>query len=128
MPETKRRLTDDFLREELTDRLRTGDLMFDFVVQFYVSEQKTPVEDSSIPWDPEYAPFVPIARLLIPKCDLSDPGAKALSEAVDRLSFTPWHTTEDHRPLGNVMRARKVVYQVSSDFRGHNPEPMKLPL
>jgi hypothetical protein len=72
--------------------------------------------------------FATVARLRIPKCDLSDPRTKALSEAVDRLSFSPWHTTEDHRPLGNVMRARKVAYQMSSDFRHHDPEPTSLPL
>jgi hypothetical protein len=127
-PATNRPQTDDFLREELTDRLRTGDLIFDFVVQFYVNERLTPIEDSSILWTSEHAPFVVVARLRIPKCDLSDPRAKALSEAVNRLSFSPWHTTEDHRPLGNVMRARKVAYQMSSDFRHHEPEPTSLPL
>ena len=125
-PATKRRLTDDFLREELADRLRKEDLVFEFVIQFYVNERFTPIEDSSIPWKPEHAPFVTVARLRIPKCDLTDPRTKALSEAVDRLSFNPWHTTEDHRPLGNVMRARKVAYQMSSDFRHHVPEPTSL--
>ena len=120
--------TDDFLREELTSRLRTGDLMFDFVVQFYVNEQLTPIEDSSIPWTVEHAPFVTVARLRIPKCDLLDPHAKARSDAVNRLSFSPWHTTEDHRPLGNVMRARKVAYQMSSGFRHSEPEPTSLPV
>jgi hypothetical protein len=127
-PATKRPLTDDFLREELADRLREGDLMFDFAVQFYVNEQSTPIEDTSVPWKPEHAPFVTVARLRIPKCDMTDPRTAALSEAVDRLSFNPWHATEDHRPLGNVMRARKVAYQVSSDFRHHDPEPTSLPL
>lgn len=127
-PAANRPQTDDFLREELTGRLRTGDLMFDFLVQFYVNERLTPIEDSSIPWTVEHAPFVTVARLRVPKCDLSDSRAKALSEAVNRLSFSPWHTTEDHRPLGNVMRARKVAYQMSSDFRHHEPEPTSLPL
>jgi hypothetical protein len=127
-PAANRPQTDDFLREELTGRLRTEDLMFDFLVQFYVNERLTPIEDSSIPWTVEHAPFVTVARLRIPKCDLSDPRTKALSEAVNRLSFSPWHTTEDHRPLGNVMRARKVAYRMSSDFRHHDPEPTSLPL
>jgi hypothetical protein len=122
---TNRPQTDDVLREELTDRLRAGDLMFDFVVQFYVNEQLTPIEDSSIPWIVEH---VTVARLRIPKCDLLDPHAKALSESVNRLSFSPWHTTEDHRPLGNVMRARKVAYQMSSGFRHSEPEPTSLPV
>lgn len=127
-PATRRRLTDNFLREELADRLRKGDLMFEFVVQFYVNERVTPIEDSSVPWKPEHAPFLTVARLRIPKCDLADPRINKLSELVDELSFNPWHTTEDHRPLGNVMRARKIAYQVSSDFRQHRPEPTSLPL
>jgi hypothetical protein len=127
-PATTRAPTDDFLREELADRLREGDLMFDFVVQFYVNERLTPIEDTSVAWKPDHAPYVRVARLRIPQCDLADPRAKALSEAVDRLSFNPWHATEDHRPLGNVMRARKVAYQASSDFRRHAPEPTSLPL
>jgi hypothetical protein len=123
-PGTKRRRTNDFLREELADRLRVEDLNFDFAVQFYVNERYTPIENTSIPWKPKHAPFVTIARLRIPKCDLTE----ALSEAVNRLSFSPWHAIEDHRPLGNVMRARKVAYQVSSEFRHHDPEPTSLPL
>jgi hypothetical protein len=37
-------------------------------------------------------------------------------------------TTEDHRPIGNVMRARRVAYLESSALRGHSPEPTPLPL
>jgi hypothetical protein len=127
-PATTRAATDDFLRDELADRLRDGDLRFDFVVQFYVNERLTPIEDTSAPWKPDHAPYVTVAHLRIPKCDLADPRAQALSEAVEGLSFNPWHATEDHRPLGNVMRARKVAYQVSADFRHHAPEPTRLPL
>jgi hypothetical protein len=125
-PATNRSLTDNFLREELADRLRKEDLIFEFVIQFYVNERVTPIEDSSISWKPENAPFLTVARLRIPKCDLSDSDTKKLSEKVDRLSFNPWHTTEDHRPLGNVMRARKVVYKVSSDFRQRASEPTSI--
>jgi hypothetical protein len=127
-PATTRAATDDFLREELADRLRAGDVMFDFAVQFYVNERFTPIEDTSVSWKPGHAPWLTVARLRIPRCDLADLRTRALSEAVDRLSFTPWHATEDHRPLGNVMRARKVAYQVSSEFRKHAPEPTSLPL
>ena len=127
-PAPKRHLTDDFLREELADRLRKGDLFFEFVMQFYVNERVTPIEDSSVRWKPEHAPFLTVARLCIQKCDLSDQQTKKLSEKIDQLSFNPWHTTEDHRPLGNVMRARKIAYQMSADFRQHDPEPTSLPL
>lgn len=125
---TKRARTDDYLRAELAERLRDGDVTLDFAVQFYVNERLTPIEDTSVTWKPDHAPYVTVARLRIPKCDLADPRAAALSEAVERLSFTPWHATEDHRPLGNVMRARKVAYRASADLRRHAPEPTSLPL
>jgi hypothetical protein len=103
-------------------------LIFDFLVQFYVDDTRTPIEDTSIPWKPDDAPFVKVAQVRILRCNLDDPRTSALSEAVEKLSFTPWHTTDDHRPLGNVMRARRVAYQASSTLRGHSPEPIRLPL
>jgi hypothetical protein len=122
-------LTDNFLRDELADRLLRGDLMFDFLIQFFVDETRTPIENTSIPWKPADAPFVKVAQLRIPRCDLYESSIQAQSEKIDRLSFTPWHTTKEHRPLGNVMRARRVAYLASSAFRGHRPpEPTSLPL
>lgn len=123
-PPRRRQRTEDFLREELADRLRKGDLVFDLVVQFYVDEERTPIEDTSVRW---LAPFVKVAQLRIPKCDLDDCQIRQRSEAIDKLSFSPWHTTEDHRPLGSVMRARKIAYQASLKLRGHIPEPTNLP-
>jgi catalase len=102
-----------------------ADLVFDFLVQFYVDDIRTPIEDTSIAWD---VPLLKVAQVRIPSCDLNNPQTSALSEAVNQLSFSPWHATDDHRPLGNVMRARRVVYEASSALRGHSPEPTGLPL
>ena len=77
-----------------------------------------------MPWEEKDAPFVKVARLRIPCCELDD----GLRDKVNRLSFTPWHATDEHRPLGNVMRARKVAYGASSANRRHDPEPTGLPL
>jgi hypothetical protein len=120
-----RPLTDDFLHEDLVDRLRHADLMFDFLVQFYLDDIRTPIEDTSVRWD---SPLLRIARLRMPRCDLDEPQTSALSEAVDQLSFSPWHAIHDHRPLGNVMRARRVAYEASAVLRGRSPEPTVLPL
>ena len=117
--------TRNFLRNELADRLRHGDVVLDFLVQFYADDTSTPIEDTSVAWN---TPLLRVAQLRIPSCDLDDPHTNAQSELVNKLSFSPWHATEDHRPLGNVMRARRVVYQASSVFRGHSPEPTGLPL
>ena len=125
---TDRRLTHDFLREELADRLRKADLVFDFLVQFYVDDTHTPIEDTSVPWRPEAAPLLKVAQLRIPRCDLDDQRTRDLSARIDKLSFSPWHATEDHRPLGNVMRARRVAYEASAALRHHNPEPTAVPI
>jgi hypothetical protein len=117
--------SDDFLHDDLARRLRQADIELDFLVQFYVDDIRTPIEDTSVRWN---TPFLKVAELHIPKCDLDSAHGKALSEAVNRLSFSPWHATEDHRPLGNVMRARRVAYVASSALRKHDPEPTSLPL
>ena len=120
--------TTNFLREELADRLRKGDLTFDFQLQFYVNEKRTPIEDTSVRWKSKHAPFVKVAQLRILSCDLDDPVIRARSDTIDQYSFSPWHTIEEHRPLGSVMRARRVAYQASADLRGHSPEPTSLPI
>ena len=122
----KRPKSDDSLHDELADRLRAGDVVLDFVVQFYVDDQRTPIEDTSVAWDPAVAPCVKVAQIVIHKCDLDLPAAKAFSQAVDHLSFSPWHATEDHRPLGNIMRARRVAYAASTSLRGVAGEPARL--
>lgn len=116
--------TDDFLKDDLAERLGKGDLNFDFLVQFFVDKELTPIEDTSVPWEPEVTPFVKVARLRIPRCKLDE----GLGAKVNQLSFTPWHATDEHRPLGNVMRARKFAYEASSAHRGRSPEPTGLPL
>jgi hypothetical protein len=72
--------------------------------------------------------MVKVAELRIPRCDLDDPKTSEQSEKIDRLSFSPWHATEDHRPLGNVMRARRVAYEASAELRHHTEEPTSIPI
>ena len=117
--------SDDFLREELAERLRKEDLVMDFKVQFYADDTSTPIEDTSVLWQTE--PLT-VARLRIPRVDLDDKSSRKLSRKVDALSFSPWHAVEDHRPLGNIMRARRVAYETSSRLRDVRPEPTTVPL
>jgi hypothetical protein len=118
-----RKGSENFLRDELVERLAREDVVFDFFVQFYVNDKHTPIEDTSVRWKHSHAREVRVAQLRIPRCDHDE-----LSTAVDRLSFSPWHTIEDHRPLGSVMRARKLAYPASLGLRPHDPEPTRLPL
>ncbi len=37
------------------------------------------------------------------------------------MAFNPWNCTETFRPLGSIMRARRVVYAASAGHRGACP-------
>lgn len=102
------------LRAELAERLREGEVTWTFGVQFYENDDRTPIESGSATWE---APVVPLARLVLPKQDLEASDAKALAKEIEGMSFDPWHATEDFRPLGEMMRARKAAYKVSAIAR-----------
>lgn len=98
---------------EVRSRLAGGPLVFALELQFFVSEEETPIEDASKTWPESVAPFVTVARLSIPPQDLDAPAGRALAEAIEAAAFDPWRALAAHRPLGDVMRARKVVYYQS---------------
>jgi integrase/recombinase XerC len=41
-----------------------------------------------------------------------------VAQAVEASVFDPWHALAAHRPLGEVMRARRVAYFASAQARG----------
>ncbi len=66
------------------------------------------------------SPPVLVATLTIPKQDVDAAEGRAMERLVDQLSFNPWYTTDEFRPLGNMNRARKEAYRASSAHRlGH---------
>jgi hypothetical protein len=60
------------------------------------------------------APLQKVATIRIPRQVLDTPEQNAFDEA---LSFTPWHSLPEHQPLGSINRARKAVYQATSEQR-----------
>jgi len=63
-----------------------------------------------------------IGQLVITKnADLDDDASKALAAEIEKMAFNPWNCTEDFRPLGSIMRARKDVYAASASHRGACP-------
>lgn len=48
---------------------------------------------------------------------------QAAQAAIEKASFDPWHALVEHRPLGNVMRARNHAYRLSTQERGAAGEP-----
>ena len=105
------------LRAELASRLRAGDVTFDFKVQRFVDEAKTPIEDATVEWKEEDSPLIPIARLVIPRQEL-DPASEA---NIERYQFNPWNAaSDDYRPLGSMNRARGMVYGASAKLRSES--------
>jgi hypothetical protein len=111
------------LHHELDARLARGPVVYDLRIQFYTDETKTPIEDASVEWKVEDAPFVTVARLTLPRQDLDGARGKRVAEFVETLSFDPWHALEAHRPLGNIMRARNQAYRLSTKERAAAGEP-----
>jgi hypothetical protein len=115
--------SDNYLAEELSARLKQGPVHYDFGARFYQDEVLTPIEDASIEWKESSARFVPLARLtLLPQDPASAKGQK-LHDFIEKLSFDPWHALTEFRPLGSMMRARRVAYKVSVKERQAAPEP-----
>jgi len=111
---------DDFLGEDLVARLGTGPLTWHLRAQRFVDETTTPIEDASVDWS---GPWLDLATLTLPAQDVRSARGREISELVNQLSFDPWHASEAHRPLGAVMRARRVAYAPSVIGRKALPEP-----
>jgi hypothetical protein len=104
----------EVIRPALVAELQERPYEFDIQVQLCADLRRMPVEDLTVEWPEQLSPYVTVAKLRLPRQDIS--GADNL-EKMDALSFTPWRVTAEHAPLGNIMRARKEVYRHSSLLR-----------
>ena len=112
---------DDWLRQSLAMTLSNMDAEFDFSIQLQTNAKRMPVEDASIEWPERLSPFVPVAKIVIPKQEFRSP---AQDKFARELSFNPWHCIAEHRPLGNQNRARYLIYSELSRLRqAMNQEP-----
>jgi catalase len=109
---------ENYLREKLMISLQQRDVCFDFCIQLFVDEEKTPVEDAYIEWKEVDSPPIPIATLVVPRQQLDE----RLQHEVERVAFNPWNT-KDFTPLGLINLARKNVYGASAVHRGAKVKP-----
>ena len=118
------RRDDHYPRTDLLRRLGRAGSTLDFFVQFFVDAKTTPLDDVTVPWDPQRSEPVRVATLRIPKqtIDFDEP------TAFDHLSFNAWHALADHEPVGSLNRARRIAYVLSADARRRmNEEPIAEP-
>jgi hypothetical protein len=102
------------IADDMRERLAVGPLHWDLELQFFVDEATTPIEDASRPWPEAETPVVTVARLTLPQQGVDD----AVAAEAEATRFDPWGGLAAHRPLGEVMRARKVAYLASQQGRG----------
>lgn len=98
---------------DFKQHMARGPLRFDVQLQFFVDEMRTPIEDASVDWPQAVSPYVTVARLTVPQQDLGSSAAQNLAARIEAAAIDPWAALMAHRPLGEVMRARKVVYYQS---------------
>jgi len=104
----------DFLRDRLIEDLKHGDATFHFSVQFQTDPEKMPVEDATVEWREEVAPFRKVATITIPEQNFDN---SERNEFGEDLTFNPWHCLPEHRPMGGINRGRREIYSVLSKFR-----------
>ena len=116
IPRLPFRPPDDYLRNAMVAALTAGDVEFDFRLQLQTDPFLMPIENNAVLWPEKLSPRVSVATLRLPKQKFDSP---AQMEFAKKLSYNPWHTIAEHRPLGNQSRARRRMYLELSTLR-HN--------
>ena len=114
-----------YLRADLHDRLRRGEVRYRFLVQLRTDDAAMPLDAATVAWSEEASPPVHVATLVLPPQDLDARGQSAYGE---RLAFNPWRALEANEPVGTIADARKVAYRASAaQRRDVNGEPVGEP-
>ncbi|MGH3588587.1 MAG: peroxidase family protein, partial [Pseudonocardia sp.] len=120
----------EFLSHEVARRLAEGDVRFELCIQRFKDGQSTPIEDTAVAWSERVSPPEPVAVLTISKRQIDVDGGHGVdTRVIEGIAFNPWNTTDSFRPLGNLNRARKAVYDASAahrlGFRWRSEPPLR---
>jgi hypothetical protein len=107
VPRLPRRPPDNYLREAMVKTLAEEEVEFDVVLQVQTDPHKMPIENNAVLWPTSVSPRVPAAVLRIPKQTFDSTEQLDFARV---LTYNPWHSIAEHRPLGNQSRARKRMY------------------
>lgn len=105
---------DNFLSDRLKKHLDKDSSCFDFYVQPN-KKRKYNIENSQIKWSSKKAPFIRVGRLEVPKQSASSITDR--NQFCEEMSFNPWRTPAENRPLGGVNRIRLEVYVKQAKMR-----------
>lgn len=103
------------VREDVRAEMRATDAMWEFRAQLCRDLGRQPVEDATVEWDEDDAPFVRVATVRATAQDSwSEQNVQRINE---ETRFSVWTGIAAHQPLGNINRARNATYRHSADFR-----------
>jgi len=120
----------EYLRDTMVETVANNEVRFEFVIQIQNNPETQPIEDPTVEWAVNETQEYRVATLIIPKQDLSSGTDLKIAED---LSFSAWHSIEDHKPLGAINRARRSVYKAGAQMRWDEngvkarKEPKELP-
>ena len=107
----------DAIRETVRSEMRDIEGEWEFRVQLCRDVERQPVEDPTVEWAADEAPFQRVATI---RTYAQDSWAPARVDAVDEhMRFSVWTGLAAHQPLGNINRARNETYKHSAQFREH---------
>ena len=117
IPETP---SDNFLRENMQHYLNENDACFEFFIQ--LRKDNMSLDKARIEWKEKDSPYIKVAKLIIPKQNFNIP---EIDMSCEDETFFPYNTLKKNKPIGNMNRARFVVYQKFSALRMkyNNKEP-----
>jgi hypothetical protein len=98
----------------MAQTLAEREIEFDFLVQIQTDPWRMPIENASVRWPERLSPPVPAAILRLPPQKFDSAAQLAFAQ---NLSYNPWHSVPEHRPLGNQNRGRRRIYQELSRLR-----------
>ncbi len=114
IPRLPLRPPDDYLRNAMVASLQASDVELDVRVQLQTDSHLMPIENAAVLWPERLSPRVSVATLRILRQTFDSP---AQMDFAKRLSYNPWHSIAEHRPLGNQSRARRRMYFELSQLR-----------
>jgi hypothetical protein len=115
----------DVFGPTLVDEVQAGSFDFDLQVQLCTDLEKMPVNDVTVEWPEQLSPFVTVARVHVPRQDISGPENL---ERGDALAFNQWRVTAEHRPLGEIMDVRRIYTASARVRRTLNHQPQTEPV
>jgi hypothetical protein len=105
-------VTENYFHESLQKHLSNEPICYYFYIQLQRDPYKQPIENPQEFWHEKETPSIKLGKIIIENQDL------AKNEAIcERITFHPWNTIAEHRPLGEVNRSRLFIYHASADER-----------